>query len=90
MKNNYGNYVIQKILNLTTGKVKEDMVINILINIEKLNDKKLLVKWFTLLEENVDNVVEIMVHCNMKHLFCYITNKSLLEELSSKLVLVSN
>lgn len=45
MKNNYGNYVVQKALKISTGSHKNKLIISILKNIEKIGDKKLIGKW---------------------------------------------
>ena len=45
MKNNYGNYVVQKALKISTGSLKNKLIISILKNIEKIGDKKLIGKW---------------------------------------------
>lgn len=45
MKNNYGNYVVQKALKISTGSIKNKLIISILKNIEKIGDKKLIGKW---------------------------------------------
>lgn len=45
MKNNYGNYVVQKALKISCGAPKLKLIISILKNIEKIGDKKLIVKW---------------------------------------------
>ena len=45
MKNNYGNYVIQKALKISTDRNKQILADNVNKNIYKLNDKKLISKW---------------------------------------------
>ena len=45
MKNNFGNYVIQKALKITTRNNKKCLLDIIVRNIFKLNDKKLIIKW---------------------------------------------
>lgn len=45
MKNNYGNYVVQKALKISSGTPKQKLIISILKNIEKIGDKKLIAKW---------------------------------------------
>ena len=49
MKNNFGNYVIQKALRLCSGNDRRKLVIEVSKNIYKLNDKKLIVKWKNLI-----------------------------------------
>ena len=45
MKNNFGNYIIQKALKISTGNNKKCLLDIIVRNIFKLNDKKLIIKW---------------------------------------------
>ena len=45
MKNIYGNYVIQKALKLSSDKTKEKLIKNIMKNIHKLEDNKIMNKW---------------------------------------------
>lgn len=45
MKNNYGNYVVQKALRLSSGHMKGKLISTILKNIDKIGDKKLMIKW---------------------------------------------
>ena len=45
MKNNYGNYVIQKALKLSSGDIKEKLINNIIKIIDKLEDKKIINRW---------------------------------------------
>ncbi len=45
MKNNFGNYVVQKALKISTGAPKLKLIVSILKNIEKIGDKKLIIKW---------------------------------------------
>ena len=45
MKNSFGNYVVQKALKLSNGFLKVKLINNIKKNIEKINDKKLIDKW---------------------------------------------
>ena len=49
MKNNFGNYVIQKALKLCSGNDRKKLVIEVSKNIYKLNDKKLITKWKNLI-----------------------------------------
>ena len=49
MKNNFGNYVIQKALKLCSGNDRKKLVIEVSKNIYKLNDKKLIIKWKNLI-----------------------------------------
>jgi hypothetical protein len=45
MQNNYGNYVIQKAVKLSSGKSQERLIKDIVKNIHKLEDKKIINKW---------------------------------------------
>jgi hypothetical protein len=45
MKNGFGNYVVQKALKISTGKNKAYLAESVNKNIYKLNDKKLITKW---------------------------------------------
>ncbi len=55
MKNNFGNFVIQKALKLSSGENKRKLVIEVSRNIYKLNDKKLIVKWRELIMQDLEN-----------------------------------
>ena len=52
MKNSFGNYVIQKILNISEGDTKVDVGVAIQKNISNLNDKKLKSKWSQILDNS--------------------------------------
>ena len=45
MLNNYGNYVIQKSIKLSSGKSRERLIENILKNLYIIEDKKIINKW---------------------------------------------
>lgn len=45
MKSNFGNYVIQKALKIVKGPNKTMLVNSIMDNVHKLEDKKLIHKW---------------------------------------------
>lgn len=45
MRNNFGNYVVQKALKLSTGKNQELLIKEINNNIHKIEDKKIINKW---------------------------------------------
>ena len=49
MKDNYGNFVIQKALKLAFGPSKNILVIELYNNVDKLNNKKLILKWKSLI-----------------------------------------
>lgn len=52
MKNSFGNYVIQKILNISEGEIKVEVGVAIQDNISYLNDKKLKSKWSLILKQS--------------------------------------
>ena len=54
MKNNFGNYVIQKALRLCSGNDRRKLVIEVSKNIYKLNDKKLIAKWKNLIMPHLE------------------------------------
>ena len=45
MKNNFGNYVIQKALKISSGELKQKLAEKISKNIYDFRDKKLIAKW---------------------------------------------
>ena len=45
MRNNYGNYVVQKAVKLSSGKSQEKLIKEIIKNIHKIEDKKIINKW---------------------------------------------
>ena len=49
MKDNYGNFVVQKALKLASGYSKNILIMEISNNVYKLNNKKLIYKWKSLL-----------------------------------------
>ena len=49
MQNNYGNYVIQTALKVTSGNERNEFIIGIEKNLSKLSDKKILSKWRNIL-----------------------------------------
>lgn len=53
MKNGYGNYVVQKALKLATGKLKIELINLIMKNLDKIGDRKLLLKWRKIVESSV-------------------------------------
>jgi len=50
MKHSYGNYVIQKAIKLSDGNNKKNYISLISKNINKLQDKKLIYKWFSIID----------------------------------------
>jgi hypothetical protein len=53
MKNNFGNYVIQKALRLSQGNHKTMLISIIIKNIQKIGQKKLSYKWRTIIENTL-------------------------------------
>ena len=45
IRNNFGNYVIQKAVKLSSGKSQEKLIKEIIKNLHKLEDKKIINKW---------------------------------------------
>ena len=45
MRNNYGNYVVQKAVKLSSGKIQEKLIKEIMKIIHKIEDKKVISKW---------------------------------------------
>ncbi len=54
IKNNYGNYVLQKALKLANINTRISLINTILQNLEKLGDKKLIIKWKHIVDENLE------------------------------------
>jgi hypothetical protein len=55
MKNNFGNYVIQKALKISIKNDKKKLAEEVERNIFKLNDKKLILKWKSIVSPHLDN-----------------------------------
>ena len=45
IRNSYGNYVIQKAVKLSSGKIREKLIKEIVKNLNKLEEKKIISKW---------------------------------------------
>ena len=45
IRNNFGNYVIQKAVKLSSGKIREKLIKEIMKNLNKLEDEKIIKKW---------------------------------------------
>ena len=54
MKNNYGNYVVQKALKLSSSNNKYKLIDIILKNLEKIGDKKLILKWKFIVQSHIN------------------------------------
>ena len=57
IKNNYGNYVIQKALNIAKGEDKEKLIESAKRNVDKLVDKKLILKWRNILDMHTNSLL---------------------------------
>jgi hypothetical protein len=53
MKNNYGNFVVQKVLKLSSGNYKLKLLKCMIKNIEKIGDRKLIFKWKSIIESHI-------------------------------------
>ena len=49
MINNYGNYVVQKAIKLSSGESRKRLIQDIIKNLSKLEDKKIINKWRTII-----------------------------------------
>jgi hypothetical protein len=58
IKSNYGNYVIQKALKVASVNHKFSLINNILQNLDKLGDKKLMIKWKHIVDGNLEECVK--------------------------------
>ena len=54
MKNSFGNYVVQKALNISEGDLKMEVGMAIQENIVHLTDKKLKAKWTQILNKSLN------------------------------------
>ncbi len=54
MKNSFGNYVVQKALNMAEGDMKAEVGMAIQQNISHLTDKKLKTKWTQILDKSLN------------------------------------
>ena len=55
LKNNYGNYVIQRVLRYSTGNSKLSLINLIIKNMEKLGDRRLILKWKGIIDGIISN-----------------------------------
>jgi hypothetical protein len=74
MKNNYGNYVVQKALKLSTGLHKSKLVNSVLKNLEKIGDRKLILKWKSIVEGHINNSY---IDMDMNQMFSQQQNRSM-------------
>lgn len=79
IKSNYGNYVIQKALKVAGVNTKLTLINNILQNLEKLGDRKLMVKWKHIVDGNVEECIR---HNNMMSGGINISDFSILDSFS--------
>ena len=70
MRNNYGNFVVQKGLKLAKGTLKVFLIVAVIKNIDKMGDRKLILRWKNIItanlpEENELNITEkeIITEC---------------------------
>lgn len=61
MKNNYGNFVVQKALKLSSGQNKLKLISCIVKNIEKIGDRKIILKWKSIVESHICPENEILI-----------------------------
>ncbi len=54
MKNSFGNYVVQKALNIAEGDLKVEVGMAIQDSITHLTDKKLKAKWTQILDKSLN------------------------------------
>ena len=54
MKNNYGNYVVQKVLKISSDIHKNKLLEIILRNLDKIGDKKLILKWRYIVQSHIN------------------------------------
>ena len=57
MQNNYGNYVIQKAIKLSSGISQEKLLKDIINNIYKLEDRKVINKWKLIISSKTSNSI---------------------------------
>jgi hypothetical protein len=77
MKNNYGNYVVQKALKLAHSPLKEQLIGSIIKNIEKIGDRKLIFKWQNIVTSHLNyNPFEetVNINCHNKRVFKTVVN----------------
>jgi hypothetical protein len=80
IKNGYGNYVIQKAINLASLHSRIMITNNILKNLCQLEDKKLIVKWKHICDCNMQSMHQVQgaqaVHLNLQNIPQTILNTS--------------
>jgi len=59
MKNNYGNYVVQKALKLASEANRKRIIDLVMKNIDRIGEKKLILKWKLIVQSYVCNEVRV-------------------------------
>jgi len=54
MKNNYGNYVVQKVLKIANLETRKKLIDLICKHFDKIGDKKLILKWKNIIQSNYE------------------------------------
>mgnify|MGYP002144530269 CR=1 FL=1 len=77
MKNNYGNYVVQKALKLSKDENRNKLVNSIIKNIDKIGDRKLIMKWQSIINNyvNIHDIDNVTRYCNNKKVFNTVVHK---------------
>jgi hypothetical protein len=82
MKNNYGNYVVQKAMKLAKNPLKEQLISAIIKSIDKIGDRKLIFKWQSIVTGHLNyNPFDssVNIECPNKRVFkTVVNNKSTL------------
>jgi hypothetical protein len=58
IRNNYGNYVIQKALQVSPPMSRFKLVNNIMQNLFRITDKKLMLKWKLIVDSNIQMLIK--------------------------------
>ena len=61
MKNNFGNYVIQKALKISINENKKKLVEHVSKNVDRLGEKKIIEKWRNILGTHIEAETEVPV-----------------------------
>jgi hypothetical protein len=70
IKNNYGNYVVQKALTVSLPDARMKLINNICQNISRITDKKLMMKWQLIIKNNLDYLSKINMINNYGNTMC--------------------
>jgi hypothetical protein len=97
MKNNYGNYVVQKALKLSQSPFKEQLITAIIKNIEKIGDKKLIMKWQSIVTSHlnynpfIEDGSSVNIDCLNKRVFkTVVVNKKNIQRKETKANTISS